>query len=116
MTDKWTRIVHHTKATQILGQTRHHGDALACYYLIKAIEALEAFDKYNFKKLRHSVHALDLDVQAQFHRQDRIVAKRAQADGRKKYEDALSSPVNNTDASDRRISTTPSARRGSPEK
>lgn len=64
MAKKWTKNVHHTAATQSLAGKRHRGDTQACSYLMKAIESLEAFEIFDFKRLRHSVHAFYLDSQA----------------------------------------------------
>ena len=116
MSVKWAKMVNHTKATQSLARKRHRGDTQTCYYLIKAIEALDAFDKFDFRRLRHDVHALDIAVQSQFRRHDRIIEKRTRDNRRKKLEEALGARANNTDAMDRRGSQAPFARRGSGDK
>lgn len=93
------------------------GDTKACYYLIKEIDALEAFEKFDFRRLCYDLHALDLDVlQAQFRRQDRIIEKRERDNCRKNFKEAPGTRSNNTDTADRRGSQSLLARRGPNEK
>lgn len=76
MTDRWIKMFEYCQQAQLMAGKRFRSQTQGCIFLIRAIETLRAFQHFNFHKLRHSLHALDVAVQAQLRKMDRLLEDR----------------------------------------